>query len=280
MYIPIVNRFTCSKSQLTHIKKLINNRNMLAIMDYTNENYQHHKSNFNEISILVNKFKNETIAVKLSSLNVDNKCDVENYLDQIMNISVKNNNTVLIDAEDYKIQDKINVITDNFMEQYNRDKLRIYKTYQLYRNDYLDIMKQDMLKSRDYKIGFKIVRGAYYNEDKKYNILFDTIDQTHDNYNAGISLFCSHFKPGDKLLCATHNTDSIDLALQYINDREFNNVIEFAQLMGMSDKQSQKLAQEKYTVYKYLPYGDFKDTLPYLIRRLYENYPMVMNIFK
>ena len=25
-----------------------------------------------------------------------------------------------------------------------------------------------MLKSRDYKIGFKIVRGAYYNEDKKY----------------------------------------------------------------------------------------------------------------
>lgn len=280
MYIPIVNRFTCSKSQLIHIKKLINNRNMRAIMDYTNENHQDHKSNFYEISTLVNKFKNETIAVKLSSLNVDNQYNVENYLDQIMNISVKNNNTILIDAEDYKIQDKINVITDNFMEQYNRDKLRIYKTYQLYRNDYLDIMKQDMLKSRDYKIGFKIVRGAYYNQDKKYNILFDTIDKTHDNYNAGISLFCSHFKHGDKLLCATHNTDSIDLTLQYINDRELNNVIEFAQLMGMSDKQSQKLAQEKYTVYKYLPYGDFKDTLPYLIRRLYENYPMVMNIFK
>jgi len=280
MYIPIVNRFTCSKLQLTHIKKLINNRNMIAIMDYTNENHQDHKLNFNEISTLTHTFKNETIAVKLSSLNVDNKCDVENYLDQIMNISVKNNNTVLIDAEDYKIQDKINVITDNFMEQYNRDKLRIYKTYQLYRNDYLDIMKHDILKPRDYKIGFKIVRGAYYNQDKKYNILFDTIHQTHDNYNAGISLFSSHFKHGDKLLCATHNTDSIDLAVQYIKDKKLDNVIEFAQLMGMSDKQSQKLAQEKYTVYKYVPYGDFKDTLPYLIRRLYENYPMVMNIFK
>ena len=267
MYIPIVNRFTCSKSQLTHIKKLINNRNMLAIMDYTNENHQDHKSNFNEISTLTHTFKNETIAVKLSSLNVDNKCDVENYLHQIMNISVKNNNTVLIDAEDYKIQDKINDITDNFMEQYNRDKLRIYKTYQLYRNDYLDIMKQDILKPRDYKIGFKIVRGAYYNQDKKYNILFDTIHQTHDNYNAGISLFSSHFKPGDKLLCATHNTDSIDLAVQYIKDKKLDNVIEFAQLMGMSDKQSHRLAEEKYTVYKYVPYGDFKDTLPYLIRR-------------
>jgi len=280
MYIPIVNRFTCSKQQLIYIKKIINNRNMRAIMDYTNENYQDHKSNFNEISKLVHRFKNETIAVKLSSLNVDNQPDVENYLDQIMNISVKNNNTVLIDAEDYKIQDKINSITNNFMEQYNRDKLRIYKTYQFYRNDYLDIMKHDILKPRDYKIGFKIVRGAYYNQDKKYNILFDTIDQTHDNYNAGISLFCSHFKPGDKLLCATHNKDSIDLAVQYIKDKKLDNVIEFAQLMGMSDKQSHRLAQEKYTVYKYIPYGDFKDTLPYLIRRLYENYPMVMNIFK
>ena len=280
MYIPIVNRFTCSKSQLTTITKYINNRNMRTIMDYTNENHQDHNSNFYEISTLFHKFKNETIAVKLSSLNVDNQHDVENYLDQIMNLSVKNNNTVLIDAEDYKIQDKINTITDEFMEQYNRDKLRIYKTYQLYRNDYLDIMKHDILKQRHYKIGFKLVRGAYYNQDKKYNILFDTINDTHDNYNAGISLFSSNFKPGDKLLCATHNTDSIDLAVQYIREQKLDNVIEFAQLMGMSDKQSQKLAQEKYTVYKYVPYGDFKDTIPYLIRRLYENYPMVMNIFK
>ena len=73
MYIPIVNRFTCSKSQLTIIKKYINNRNMRAIMDYTNENHQDHKSNFYEISTLFHKFKNETIAVKLSSLNVDNQ---------------------------------------------------------------------------------------------------------------------------------------------------------------------------------------------------------------
>jgi len=49
--------------------------------------------------------------------------------------------------------------------------------------------------------------------------------------------------------------------------------------MGMSDKLSEKLSK-KHTVYKYIPYGNFYDTLPYLIRRLYENYPMIMNIFK
>jgi delta 1-pyrroline-5-carboxylate dehydrogenase len=49
--------------------------------------------------------------------------------------------------------------------------------------------------------------------------------------------------------------------------------------MGMSDKLSHKLS-DKHNVYKYIPYGDFKDVLPYLVRRLYENYPMIMNIFK
>ena len=280
MYFPIINRFTCRKSQLVRVKNSINLRNMKVILDYTNENHNDHKTNFNEISQLVHNFKNETIAVKLSALNINNPQNVENYLHKIMDISVKNNNTVLIDAEDFEIQDKINHITDRFMEQYNRDKLRIYKTYQLYRNDYLDVLRNDITKERDYHIGFKLVRGAYYNQDKPYNILFDSISETHTNYNDGISLFANSFKSGDKLLCATHNTESIKIALQYIREKNLHKEIEFAQLMGMSDNQSQKLAQAKYTVYKYVPYGDFKDTLPYLIRRLYENYPMVMNIWK
>ena len=55
--------------------------------------------------------------------------------------------------------------------------------------------------------------------------------------------------------------------------------VSFAQLLGMSDQLSRQLSKE-HRIYKYLPYGDFQDTLPYLIRRLYENYPMLLNIFK
>ena len=47
----------------------------------------------------------------------------------------------------------------------------------------------------------------------------------------------------------------------------------------MSDGISEELSKN-YRVFKYLPYGNFNDTLPYLIRRLYENYPMLINIFK
>ena len=278
MLIPIINRFTCNKTQLVNIKKLLTKKNMKCIFDYTNENKENHINNFHEVMDLTSNYSNETIAVKLSALNVNNQNDVENYLDKIIQKSLQNKNTILIDAENYEIQDKINSITDNFIEVYNKNQLCIYKTYQLYRTDYLDIMKHDLQKQRNYNIGFKIVRGAYYNEDKKHNILFDNIDQTHKNYNNGIDSFINHYQHQDKLLCATHNEDSIIIAMQYIKQKQLEN-IEFAQLMGMSDKLSEKLSK-KHTVYKYIPYGDFYDTLPYLIRRLYENYPMIMNIFK
>tara|TARA_E500000178_G_scaffold293790_1_gene298722 strand:+ start:1173 stop:1928 length:756 start_codon:yes stop_codon:yes gene_type:complete len=251
---------------------------MKCIFDYTNENKENHNNNFREIMELTSNYANETIAVKLSALNVNNQTDVENYLDKIIQKSLQNNNTILIDAENYDIQDKINSITDNFMEIYNKHHLHIYKTYQLYRTDYLDIMKHDLQKERNYSIGFKIVRGAYYNEDKKHNILFDHIDETHKNYNQGIGLFVNHYQHQDKLLCATHNEDSTIIAMQHIKEKQLEN-IEFAQLMGMSDNLSGKLSK-KHVIYKYIPYGDFHDTLPYLIRRLYENYPMIMNIFK
>ena len=278
MFIPIVNRFTCNKKQLTTIKQLLSQKNMRCIFDYTNENKENHSNNFREVMDLTSNYSNETIAVKLSALNVNNQNDVENYLDKIIQKSVQNNNIILIDAENYDIQDKINSITDNFMETYNKDQLHIYKTYQLYRTDYLDIMKHDLHKKRNYSIGFKIVRGAYYNEDKKHNVLFDHIDETHKNYNRGIEAFVNHYQHQDKLLCATHNKKSVVVAMQHIQQHQLKN-IEFAQLMGMSDTLSGKVSK-KHSVYKYIPYGNFNDTLPYLIRRLYENHPMIMNIFK
>ena len=278
MFIPIINRFTCNKKQLVNIKKLLSEKNMRCIFDYTNENKENHINNFREVMDLTSNYANETIAVKLSALNVNNQTDVENYLDKIVQKSIQNNNTILIDAENYDIQDKINSITDNFMEIYNKHQLCIYKTYQLYRTDYLDIMKRDLQKQRNYNIGFKIVRGAYYNEDQKHNILFNNINETHKNYNNGIESFVNHYQHQDKLLCATHNEDSVVTAMHHIKRKNLKN-IEFAQLMGMSDTLSGKLSK-KHTVYKYVPYGDFNDTLPYLIRRLYENYPMIMNIFK
>ena len=135
----------------------------------------------------------------------------------------------------------------------------------------------DINNFSDRNLGIKLVRGAYLNQDKKYNILCDSIYETHKNYNRGLELFNKSGKKSDRLVCATHNEDSINLAKQLIDNND--NRISFAHLLGMSDKQSYQLSKN-YTVYKYLPYGNLLDTLPYLIRRLYENYPTARYLLK
>ena len=45
----------------------------------------------------------------------------------------------------------------------------------------------------------------------------------------------------------------------------------FGQLKGFSDKLTTSLAEEDYTVLKYLPYGPTEYLIPYLIRREHES---------
>ena len=50
-----------------------------------------------------------------------------------------------------------------------------------------------------------------------------------------------------------------------------NNKVYFSQLLGMSDHISYNIANKKYNVAKYVPYGPVKELIPYLIRRAEEN---------
>ena len=93
--------------------------------------------------------------------------------------------------------------------------------------------------------------------------------------NNAIDIFDSFSKPKDKMICATHNEYSIDKALSLNNTN-----ISYAHLMGMSDSCSLKLAKNGYHMLKYVPYGAFKDTFPYLTRRLFENLDFTKYYFR
>src|SRR5690625_7773052 len=53
--------------------------------------------------------------------------------------------------------------------KYNRDRVVVYKTYQMYRKDRLDYLQNDFEKARKegYLLGAKLVRGAYLDGERE-----------------------------------------------------------------------------------------------------------------
>src|SRR5690606_21675499 len=70
---------------------------------------------------------------------------------------------VLIDAEHSWIQDTIDDLARDMMEKYNKERVIVYNTYQLYRHDKLASLKADFAyaQTQNFYLGAKIVRGAY-----------------------------------------------------------------------------------------------------------------------
>ena len=69
------------------------------------------------------------------------------------------------------------------------------------------------------------------------------------------------------------------VAKHYIREHKVNNIA-FAQLLGMGDALTDDLEKAGHNVYKYLPYGQLHESIPYLVRRLYENYPMIQHVLR
>jgi proline dehydrogenase len=189
---------------------------------------------------------------------------------------------VFIDAEDSWIQDAIDHLVEQMMERYNKEEIYVYNTLQMYRWDRLDYLKSihKIAKDKGYKIGVKLVRGAYMEkereraEEKGYKspIQLSKLD-TDKDYDLALDYCLENIN--DFALCAgSHNEESNMYLASLMEEKGIDKSdkrIFFAQLLGMSDHISFNLANENYNVAKYVPYGPIKEVLPYLIRRAEEN---------
>ena len=278
MRIPLFNRFSCLPNQLNFFIKNLNKQSMYPILDYINENPKDHENNFNTIKNLLVEFPNNFVALKMSSLGINKEYLLaEHYSNELIHIAKKNNTKILIDAEYDSIQHFINNYSTQAMKDHNKDQVWVYKTYQMYRIDSFEILKHDFLRrhtKNDYYLGIKLVRGAYLNEDRKHNIIFNTKIETDYNYNQGVEYISTNSLEKDQLILATHNKYSIEKSL-YLKEKNKINNMSYSQLLGMSDNLSKSLVEQNQTVYKYLPFGNLKDSIPYLSRRLYENYAIL-----
>lgn len=197
-------------------------------------------------------------------------------------LAYENGTKLFVDAEETWIQDAIDEITYQNMANYNIDNTILYNTIQLYRTERIPEMKYRIEEARigGYKIGFKLVRGAYMEKEAAraaelgyQNPIHRSKKETDDDYNAALKL-CFANRDVVSICAGTHNEESSLILAHLLESGEIDRNDDrfwFAQLYGMSDHISYNLAASGYNVAKYLPYGPIKEVLPYLSRRAQEN---------
>jgi proline dehydrogenase len=190
--------------------------------------------------------------------------------------------TLLIDAEESWMQDAADDLCEAMMVKYNTEKAVVFNTLQCYRHDRLSYLKVQHKKAKQagYKLGFKIVRGAYMEkendraEEKGYvSPICRSKQETDANFNEIMQYILDHLDD-IHLFLGTHNEHSNYLAMEIMEQKELlanDPRVWFGQLYGMSDHITYNMAAEGYNVAKYIPFGPVKDVMPYLIRRAEEN---------
>ena len=201
---------------------------------------------------------------------------VKERVSRLCSEAERQNVRLMVDAEESWIQDAIDSLILGKMEKYNQKTAIVFFTIQLYRKDGLDRLKQyyQIANEKGFKIGFKLVRGAYIEKERKRakeqgysSPINDTKEQTDNLYNEAVA-FCLR---EDIAVCiATHNQLSIEQAVREMDPKD-EQISGFAQLFGMGDNLSFNLAHGGYKVSKYLPYGPLQEVMPYLFRRADEN---------
>ena len=189
---------------------------------------------------------------------------------------------VMIDAEESWIQDAIDALAEDMMSDYNRDRVVVYTTVQMYRHDRLAYLKAMASRAEEggYLCGVKLVRGAYMEKERERAeergrpspIQPDKASSDRD-FDAAVRWVLERLEK-IHLVAGSHNEESnlklctwmAEMGLEPSDKR-----VSFAQLLGMSDPITFNLAAHGYNVAKYVPYGPIREAIPYLIRRAQEN---------
>lgn len=218
-------------------------------------------------------------------LNADEKKEYhesESRLSDICFYAFSSGISLYIDAEESWIQDEIDQLTEQMMRKYNSERPIVQTTLQMYRHDRMDYLLKIIADARknNYKIGVKLVRGAYMEKEneraKKIGYptpIHPSKVATDNDFNLGITT-CLDNIDIVSLCCGTHNEESTLFLLQEMEKRKISSDdkrVYFSQLYGMSDNITYNLADAGYNVTKYLPYGPVNSVVPYLIRRAEEN---------
>lgn len=214
----------------------------------------------------------------------------------------------VVDAEKHDLQEGVYELQRRLYAKFNKLDMpvSVVGTLQMYLSGSASLLtlEEKLAKEGNYRLGLKLVRGAYiHSEKERSTIIHKTKEDTDVNYNQGIS-YCITSVLGNKsnentighLVVASHNAQSLETATQMVyndttaSNKNKNNVV-LGQLMGMADNITYNLIKEYGigNVIKYVPWGPPLETKQYLLRRLEENgdavrsdngLPLITNVLK
>jgi len=206
---------------------------------------------------------------------------------------------VMVDAEQTYFQTAISRLALEMQRIFNKDRPLVFNTYQCYRRDTRDNVKEDIALSEKEKFHFacKFVRGAYMEQERARAASMGYPDPINPDYEAtnamynGVVDMCltkaveqrkeSHARIA--FMLASHNEDSVRFAVKRMNELGVtpeDHIVNFGQLLGMCDQLSFSLGSAGYSVYKYVPYGPIEEVIPYLCRRAQENRAIMVGATK
>lgn len=165
---------------------------------------------------------------------------------------------------------------------YNKEKVIVYNTYQLYRNDRFSFLQLShrIAKEQGFLLGAKLVRGAYMEKERaraqqmNYPSPIHVDKASTDKDFDAAAKYCIENLDSISLLLASHNEQSnIQIANEMARLNLSNDFkkVHFSQLYGMGDHITFNMAVKGYNVSKYLPFGPICEVIPYLMRRAEEN---------
>lgn len=207
---------------------------------------------------------------------------VKRRYDEVCSLCHEKDIIVMIDAEEFCMQDAVDRLVEEMMEKYNKQKAIVWNTLQMYRTDRIEYMNKDIQRAREkgYYLGYKFVRGAYMDQERERaeklgypSPIQPTKQATDDNYDATIPIALDNIDIVSSFF-GTHNELTMEKLISEMKKRGLENnhpQIYSGQLYGMSDHITYCLSETGYNVAKYVPYSPIKDLVPYLIRRAEEN---------
>ena len=222
------------------------------------------------------------IATKLGVLTAKDFDDVKKFGDRILKISAyssERNCQLYVDAEQTFIQAGIESFGQQMTHKLNQaDKVIIMNGYQCYLKRMAHTIPMEVKASQvfGFNLGIKLIRGAYMMEERSLaekegveSPVWDDIEATHKCYNDSMDHIITHMDNQDMLFVASHNNTTCDKAIELIEEYGFreNARVRFGQLRGFSDQVTGGLAEKRFKVFKYLPFGPTEQVMPYLVRR-------------